>query len=159
MAELTRRTALLAGSGAVGALGVATVAATRSPSGRTTGAPTGSTTSTGTTPSRPDGVSAVVATETLRRSDFAPGIGLVFTARASRAFAVRLLEIIDVTGATDPEHSFNLVFETVSATHPAEGVYRLSSDATPHRSLMLSPVDRHVAGGARRFQALVNTTA
>jgi hypothetical protein len=155
MAELTRRSALLVGSGAVGALGVAAAVATRSPSGLLAGA------TTGTAPTTTDAVTAATPAtiEVLRRSDFAPGVGLVFTARASRAFAVRLVEIVDVVGATDPEHSFNLLFETVTASHPAEGIHRLSSDATPHRSLMLSPVDRHVPGGVRRFQALVNTAA
>jgi hypothetical protein len=156
MAELTRRGALLGGAGALGVVGVAAAVVANGTS--TTAATTARTTGA-------DAASPRV--ETLRRSDFAPGVGLVFTARAmqpahgqtSRTVAMRLVEIVDVVGATDPEQSFTLLFETASPTHPGEGIHRLSSDATPHRSLMLSPVDRHVAGGTRSFQALVNTAA
>lgn len=147
MAELTRRGALLGGAGT---LGVAAAVATGGTS-LAAGAPSAE------TPGTEYPVTA--AMETLRRSDFTPSIGLVFTARAARAVAVRLVEIVDVAGATDPERSFNLIFETASATHPVEGVHRLSSDATPHRTLLLTPVDRHVAGGTRSFQALVNSAA
>ncbi|MFZ7088827.1 DUF6916 family protein [Curtobacterium sp. RRHDQ10] len=158
MAELTRRGALLGGAGVVGALGVA---ATTRVAGTTTSG-------LGTAPAdvltrvagaAVAGATAATLVETLRRSDFEPGVGLGFTARAGRAFALRLVEIVDVAGTADPEHSFNLIFESSGTNGPAEGLYRLSSDATPHRTLMLSPVDRPTAGAARSFQALVNAPA
>jgi hypothetical protein len=106
--------------------------------------------------------SALAATVTrepadlLVRSRFAPAVGSLFTARSgSTRHKLKLVDVLDVLGAAPrDELAFNLLFDEVDGSRLTDGIYRLTSVRVPACSLFLSPVD-HPAHEPR-IQALIN---
>jgi len=92
-----------------------------------------------------------------RRVNFSPNVGAVLNVRAGIArHRVRLVEVLDIQGATSPDRGFNLLFEPIGAALP-EGIYRVSGRNVDPTLLFLSPVG--LPGAATRLQAVVNRLA
>lgn len=146
MLEVSRRTVMAFGAGAVGAVAVgafATPATAAGPAGL--GA-------------LPDFTPAPAAALPVR-SHFAGHEGETFLASSGgTSVAVTLSTIDDVPPAigTEDEHRFNLIFTAQGSSTATQGVYEITHPTVPAATLFVSAVG---SSERRQLQALVNRTA
>jgi hypothetical protein len=148
MLEVSRRTVMAFGAGAVGAVAVGAfttpAVAAGAPAGLAAELPT-------FTPAPP--------AELPIRSHFAGHEGETFVATANgAALALTLTEIDDVPPAigTEDENRFNLIFTVQGSAQPAQDVYEITHPSVPAALLFASPIG---ASKRRQLQALVNRPA
>ncbi len=148
MLEVSRRTVMALGAGAVGAVAVGAFA-TPAVAGGTPAA----------FAAELPAFTPAPAAELPIRSHFAGHEGETFVATASgAALALTLTEIDDVPPAigTEDENRFNLIFTVQGAAQAAPGVYEITHPSVPAALLFASPVG---ASKRRQLQALVNRSA
>ena len=148
MLEVSRRTVMAFGAGAVGAVAVGAFA-TPAVAG---GAPAA-------LAAELPAFTPAAAAELPIRSHFAGHEGETFVATANGSgLALTLTEIDDVPPAigTEDENRFNLIFTVQGSALPAQDVYEITHPSVPAALLFASPVG---AGKRRQLQALVNRPA